>query len=80
MQGERPARLLLRGNKDACQGDSGGPLVMEDGAPLLVGVVNFGFGCYKKNSPGVYLRIDGTYFGDWIRRAMAADPSVSAVR
>ena len=64
-------------DNDTCEGDSGGPLVLEDGKPILVGVVNFGFGCYKKDSAGVYLRIDGTYFGDWIRRAMAADPSVS---
>ncbi len=64
-------------DNDTCEGDSGGPLVMEDDRPMLVGVVNFGFGCYKKDSAGVYLRIDGTYFHDWIRRAMAADPSVS---
>ncbi|MES2903543.1 MAG: serine protease [Pseudomonadota bacterium] len=67
-------------DNDTCEGDSGGPLVMEDEKPLLVGVVNFGFGCYRENSAGVYLRIDGTYFRDWIRRAMAADPSVSKLK
>lgn len=67
-------------DNDTCEGDSGGPLVMEIDRPLLVGVVNFGFGCYRQNSAGVYLRIDGTYFHDWIRRAMVVDPSVSALR
>lgn len=67
-------------DNDTCEGDSGGPLVMEDDRPLLVGVVNFGFGCYRENSAGVYLRVDGTYFRDWIRRAMAANPSVSSLK
>ena len=67
---------------DTCEGDSGGPLVMqsEDQPPLLVGVVNYGFGCYREESAGVYLRIDGDNFADWIGRAMAADPSVSELR
>ena len=67
-------------DNDTCEGDSGGPLVMEDDRPLLVGVVNFGFGCYRENSAGVYLRIDGTNFRDWIRRAMATDPSVTSLQ
>jgi secreted trypsin-like serine protease len=66
---------------DTCEGDSGGPLVMvEDDRPVLVGVVNFGFGCYHDDSAGVYLRIDHDNFRDWIRRAMAANPSVSELR
>ena len=67
-------------DNDTCEGDSGGPLVMEVERPLLVGIVNFGFGCYRENSAGIYLRIDRTHFRDWIRRAMAADPSVSELR
>ena len=67
-------------NNDTCEGDSGGPLVMDADRPVLVGVVNFGFGCYRENSPGVYLRIDRDHFRDWIDRAMAADPSVSEMR
>lgn len=67
---------------DTCEGDSGGPLVMHkaDEPPLLVGIVNYGFGCYREESAGVYLRIDGENFADWIGRAMAADPSVSELR
>jgi secreted trypsin-like serine protease len=66
---------------DTCEGDSGGPLVLDtDEGPLLAGVVNFGFGCYGGDTPGIYLRIDGDNFRDWIARAMSADPSVSALR
>ena len=62
---------------DTCTGDSGGPLVLEGDRPLLVGIVNWGVGCYRPNSAGVYLRIDNEHFRDWIDRAMAADPAVS---
>jgi secreted trypsin-like serine protease len=67
-------------DSDTCTGDSGGPLVLEGDTPQLVGVVNWGIGCYRENSAGIYLRIDNRHFHDWIERAMAADPSVSAVR
>jgi len=67
-------------DSDTCTGDSGGPLVLEGDRPVLVGVVNWGKGCYRENSAGVYLRIDGDHFRDWIDRAMAADPSVSELR
>ena len=67
-------------DNDTCEGDSGGPLVMEGERPLLVGIVNFGFGCYRENSAGIYLRIDSDHFRDWISRAMAADPTISELR
>jgi secreted trypsin-like serine protease len=62
---------------DTCTGDSGGPLVLEGDHPVLVGVVNWGKGCYRPDSAGIYLRIDNEHFRDWIARAMAADPAVS---
>jgi secreted trypsin-like serine protease len=65
---------------DTCTGDSGGPLVLEGDKPVLVGVVNWGEGCYRSKSAGVYLRIDQNHFRDWIDRAMAADPSISELR
>jgi secreted trypsin-like serine protease len=65
---------------DTCNGDSGGPLVTDIDQPELVGVVNWGDGCYREDSAGVYLRIDRDHFRDWIARAMAVDPSVSELR
>ena len=62
----------LTPDDDTCEGDSGGPLVMVGDPPVLVGVVNFGFGCYQEDSAGVYIRIDHDHFRDWIERAMAA--------
>jgi trypsin len=65
---------------DTCTGDSGGPLVLDADEPELVGVVNWGMGCFREDSAGIYLRIDNENFEDWIDRAMAADPSVSELR
>jgi secreted trypsin-like serine protease len=62
--------------RDTCQGDSGGPLIMSLGDPVLVGIVSWGIECASGRRPGVYVRIDGTHYLDWIRRAMAADPYI----
>ncbi|XP_064096859.1 trypsin-like [Macrobrachium nipponense] len=57
---------LVEGGKDSCQGDSGGPLVVLEGQTYThVGVVSFGDGCAKPNSPGIYTRT--SKYLDWIK-------------
>jgi len=47
------------------QGDGGGPLVCEqDGQWYQVGVVSFGIGCGRPNTPGVFTRV--SMYEQWI--------------
>lgn len=54
------------GEVDSCTGDSGGPLIARDenGTPVQVGIVSWGLGCARPDSPGVYVRV--AEYKDWI--------------
>jgi secreted trypsin-like serine protease len=56
-----PAASICAGKRgiDTCQGDSGGPLVRPDGHGgwVQVGIVSWGYGCARKDYPGVYTQI-----------------------
>lgn len=62
----------MEGGKDSCQGDSGGPAVCDD---VLVGIVSWGKGCGRKNSPGVYT--DVSKILNWIERITNLPTSVN---
>ena len=63
-----------QGGKDSCNGDSGGPL-LDSSTQTQYGVVTFGRGCARPNTPGVYTRV--SYYESWIKSFVcdnSADP------
>ncbi|XP_064171976.1 testisin-like [Anguilla rostrata] len=56
---------LAQGGKDSCQGDSGGPMVNKQASVWVQsGIVSFGDGCARPNTPGVYTRV--SQYESWI--------------
>ncbi|XP_045123124.1 protein masquerade-like isoform X2 [Portunus trituberculatus] len=70
-----PASSFCAGGEkghDACQGDGGGPLVCKvDGYYELSGLVSWGFGCGRKDVPGVYVKVSS--FIGWINQIISVN-------
>ncbi|XP_076341051.1 transmembrane protease serine 9-like [Tachypleus tridentatus] len=70
-----PASSFCAGGEkehDACRGDGGGPLVCEaDGYYELTGLVSWGFGCGRKDVPGVYVNVSS--FVGWINQIISVN-------
>ncbi|CAL1298488.1 unnamed protein product [Larinioides sclopetarius] len=67
-----PGTSLCAGaeGRDACDGDGGGPLVCRKKSRWYqLGVISFGIGCGRRNTPGVYTRVQA--FSTWIHETAA---------
>jgi secreted trypsin-like serine protease len=69
-----PKIIILSIQNCNFQGDGGGPLVCEDsGYNELTGLVSWGFGCGRKDVPGVYVKVSS--FIGWINQIISVNNS-----
>ena len=61
------------GGKDSCEGDSGSPLLDAE-TGVQFGLVTFGVGCARANTPGVYTNVQ--YYLDWIQEFICEHSSI----
>lgn len=61
--------------KDACRGDSGGPLLDARNPLLQYGLVTFGVGCARNNTPGVYTKL--SFYREWISAVVCRQSSAA---
>ncbi|XP_067645323.1 transmembrane protease serine 9-like [Eurosta solidaginis] len=57
----------LPGEKDSCSGDSGGPVVYDG---RVCGIVSWGFGCARKEYPGVYTNVSSRRVNAFIKQTL----------
>ncbi|KAG6583259.1 serine protease trypsin-like protein [Phytophthora cinnamomi] len=66
--------------KDACVADTGGPLIKENGKgdkdDVLIGLVNWGYGCGDQGAPTVYSRVSSAL--KWINPIISAKQVVKS--
>ncbi|XP_050668486.1 trypsin-2-like [Leptidea sinapis] len=56
-----------KGGKDACQGDTGGPgILSNDGTQI--GIVPFGKGCARPDTPGVFTSLISKEMREWVTK------------
>ncbi|CAB9501737.1 Vitamin K-dependent protein C (Fragment) [Seminavis robusta] len=71
---------FAEGGVDACQGDSGSSMTFEqeqDGTTVILGVISWGVGCGRSQSPGVYASVQ--YHYDWIARQVCTEPETGNI-
>ena len=69
--GEITLQMVCAGDgvrgKNTCKGDSGGPLIVDiGGAPTLVGVVSWAYGCALEEEYSIFARVGSPKVHDWL--------------